>query len=410
MSDNLREARLGAGRYVEPAQSPADTTTTVHRLQTHDGASVSGVLRTVPGAIAVAFLMHPRSDFTHHVLVPEFLSRGYAVWTQGTRTAGNDLTLIHERALLDMAAGQEFLRGRGFDEVISVGHSGGGALAAFYMRQAGLPSAERLADTPGGRPVPLGDAMMPMPDKAVFMAPHPGQGALLLSMIDPSVTDEDDPASVDPELNPYEKANGFAEPLTSSAYADNFIERYRRAQLARVRRIDDEAKRRVAASAAARKRFKESGDPADRRLSLSSGVITVHRTDADLRGVDLSIDANDRPYGSVFGSRPDITNYGVIGFGRLTTPEAWLSTWSGISSRAGFLDNAPGVTVPTLFIELTGDQCLYPPQAQEMVEAITGPVSHVRVPGRHFGAALSAGEPTGATLAGIEIGRWLESV
>src|SRR5699024_195264 len=144
-------------------------TTTVHRLQTHDGASVSGVLRTVPGAIAVAFLMHPRSDFTHHVLVPEFLSRGYAVWTQGTRTAGNDLTLIHERALLDMAAGQEFLRGRGFDEVISVGHSGGGALAAFYMRQAGLPSAERLADTPGGRPVPLGDAMMPMPDKAVFM-------------------------------------------------------------------------------------------------------------------------------------------------------------------------------------------------------------------------------------------------
>ncbi|WP_068257172.1 alpha/beta hydrolase [Janibacter corallicola] len=408
MSTSTREERLGAGRYVEPAQSPADTTTTAHQLQTHDGASVSGILRTVPGATTVAFLMHPRSDFTHHILVPEFLSRGCAVWTQGTRTAGNDLTLIHEQALLDMAAGHKFLRECGFDEVISVGHSGGGALVAFYMRQAELPPAERLPDTPGGRPVPLGDAVMPMPDRAVFMAPHPGQGALLLSMIDPSVTDEDDPASVDPDLNPYDEANGFAEPPTSSTYSEEFVERYRLAQRARVQRIDDEAKRRVAASAAARKRFKESGDPADRRLSLSSGVITVHRTDADLRGVDLSIDPNDRPYGSVFGSRPDITDYGVIGFGRLTTPEAWLSTWSGISSRAGFLDNAAGVTVPTLFIELTGDQCLYPPQAQEMVEAIPGSVTHVRVPGRHFGAALSAGEPTGATLTGIEIGRWLE--
>lgn len=399
--------RLGAGRYIEPARYPDHMTTSTHRLDTYDGAQVSGVLRTVPGARSVAFLMHPRQDFTHHVLVPELLSRGYAVWTQGSRTVGNDLTLIHERALIDMAAGYVFLRARGFDETVAVGHSGGGALAAFYMRQAGLAPHDRLIDTPGGRPVPLPEVSMPMPDRAVFMAPHPGQGALLLSMIDPSVADESDPGSIDPTLDPYSPANGFVEPPHSSDYAPEFVDTYRRAQRARVQRIDDEARRRVGAAAVARRRYRDSKDPVDRRAALSTGVITVYRTDADLRGVDLSLDPNDRPYGSVFGSRPDLTNYGIVGFGRLTTPEAWLSTWSGLSSRASFVDNALGITVPTLFIELTGDQCLYPDQAREMVAAIGGPTTHVRVPGRHFGAALEPGEPTGASLAGIEIGRWL---
>lgn len=408
MTSATQRERLGAGRYVEPAQAPDNTTITIHELRTHDGASVSGVLRTVPGATSVAFLMHPRQDFTHHVLVPEFLSRGCAVWTQGSRTPGNDLTLIHEQTLLDMAAGQNFLRDHGFSNVISVGHSGGGALTAFYMRQAGLSPSERFSNSPGGRPVPLGDAPMPMPDKSVFMAPHPGQGALLLGMIDPSVTDETDPFSVDPRLNPYDPANGFVIPYDSSHYAPEFIDSYRCAQRARVQRIDDEARERVAASASARRKYKESGDPTDRRIALASGVITVHRTDADLRGVDLNLDANERPYGSVFGSRPDFTNYGVIGFGRLTTPEAWLSTWSGLSTRASFLDNAEGITTPTLFIELTGDQCLYPVQAREMLRAIPGPTTHVKVPGRHFGAALHSGEQTGATLAGVEIGRWLD--
>jgi hypothetical protein len=60
----------------------------------------------------------------------------------------------------------------------------------------------------------------------------------------------------------------------------------------------------------------------------------VFRTDADPRTVDLSLDPNERPYGSVFGQRPELIDYGLVGFGRLTTPEAWLSTWSGLASRA----------------------------------------------------------------------------
>lgn len=399
---------LGAGRYLDARAVPDATVTTPVELSTVDGAKVSGLLRTVPGATAVAFLMHPRQDFSHHVLVPEFLRRGVAVWTQGSRTQGNDLTLLHEQALLDMAAGHVFLRGAGFETVIAVGHSGGGALAAFYLEQAKLPGDDRLAATPGGKPVPLRAATMPLPDYVVFMAPHPGQGELLLRMIDPSVADESDPLSVVPELDPFSPENGFAPAPRPSTYSAEFIARYRAAQRERIERIDAVARERVQRARAAQRRFKDGGDAADRRAALATVFITVHRTDADLRCMDPSIDPNDRPYGSLFGARPDLTDYGVVGFGRLTTPEAWLSTWSALSSRAGFLRCAPAVTVPTLFIEITGDQACFPADAEAMVEAFgTDDVEHVRVRGKHFGAALAPDEPTAATSAGIEIGRWL---
>src|SRR5882757_5652678 len=106
--------RLGAGRYVAAADLPPGVEVSVHEVHTVDGATCGAVLRTVPGARAVAVLMHPRQDFTHHALVPGLLAHGYAVWTQGARTMGNDLTLLHEQALLDMAAGHLRLRELGF--------------------------------------------------------------------------------------------------------------------------------------------------------------------------------------------------------------------------------------------------------------------------------------------------------
>ena len=51
--------------------------------------------------------MHPRQDVTHHVLVPELLMRGFAVWTQGSRSVGNDLSLVHEQGKPVTEAGGE---------------------------------------------------------------------------------------------------------------------------------------------------------------------------------------------------------------------------------------------------------------------------------------------------------------
>jgi len=403
----VTDERLGAGRYIAPARIPAVTHTTAHELTTSDGATVTGLLRVVPGATTVFFLMHPRQDFSHHVLVPELLGRGYAVWTQGARSVGNDLSLLHEQALLDMAAGHVFLREQGFEQVVAVGHSGGATLNAFYLQQASLPPAERLRSAPSGKPVPLHEADMPVADGMVLMAPHPGQGALLERMIDPSVVDESDPMSVDQHLNPYNPDNGFANPPESSTYSADFIAAYRQAQRDRIARIDQVAWDRVTASRDARGRFKTTGDPRDRRAALASGVIVVHRTDAELRSVDLSLDPNDRPYGSLFGRRPDLTNYGIIGFGRLTTPDAWLSTWSANATRADLAACAPGVNLPTLIVELTGDQACFPSDATRFASLFPhADVTHVRVPGKHFGAPLHDGMTSGATLAGHEITHW----
>lgn len=399
---------LGADRYVAPAEMPGDVVTTAHVLTTHDGATVHGLLRVSPGATTVVVLMHPRQDLSHHVLVPELLSQGYAVYTQSTRGGLNDVSLLHEQALLDMAAGHVFLREHGFEHVVALGHSGGATLAAFYLEQAALAPSDRLDATPGGKPIPLREAQMPLADGLLLLAPHPGQGELLTRVIDASVTDEADPLSVDPSLDPYDPGNGFRPPPEPTSYEPDFVARYRAAQLARVERIDARARELVERSRSANDRFRATDAPADRREALAAGVIVVHRTDADLRGVDHSLDPNDRPYGSLFGRRPDLTNYGLVGFGRVSSPEAWLSTWSGPFSRANLARCAPGVPGPTLLVELTGDQACFPADAERFAAAFaSSDVTHVRVPGRHFGAPLRRGMTSGATLAASEMGRWM---
>jgi hypothetical protein len=403
-----RDPGLGAGRYIEARRIPDSTITTVHELTTTDGASVTGVLRTFPGARTVVTIMHPRQDVTHHVLVPELLSRGYAVWTQGSRSPNNDLTLVHEQAIIDFAAGQVRLRKLGFDAVVSLGHSGGATLTAFYCQQGGLADAARLTTTPSGRPVPLGETEMPLPDGVIFLAPHPGQGALLERVIDPSVLDELDPLSIDPSLDPFSPDNGFVAAPAVSSYSAEFNAKYRAAQRARIERIDEVARTRVETARSETKAFKDSGDAVHRRRALAPYLITVFRTDADLRNVDLSIDPNERPYGSLFGRRPDLTNYGLVGFGRNSTPDAWLSTWSSINTRADFVKCAPGVNVPTLLLAFTGDQASFPSDIDRMEKAIGSvDLSVDQVRGTHFGGPIADGEPTGSSLAAERLDEWL---
>jgi hypothetical protein len=398
--------RLGAGRYLAAGERPASTVTSVHELTTVDGATVRGVLSAVAGARTVVSLMHPRQDLTHHPLVPLLLRAGVAVWTQHPRSVNNDLNLVHEQALLDVAAGQVFLREQGFDSRVLLGHSGGGTLFAYYCEQAAR--TDRVETTPGGRPTRLAEAELPVPDGVVFLAPHPGQGKLLLACIDPAVADEADPMSVRPDLDLFAPANGFAEPPESSHYSPEFLDAYRAAQHDRVARIDAVARAQLAQAASARKAFKAGGRAEDRRRSLAPRIITVFRTDADPRTVDLTLDPSERPYGSLFGKRPDLIDYGLVGFGRLTTPEAWLSTWSGLSSRADFVRCGPGVTAPTLFIELTGDQAAFPADSRRMIASLGATdLTMTAVRGLHFGGAITDGEPTGNELAATEITAWL---
>ncbi|MCO5974029.1 hypothetical protein [Actinoallomurus soli] len=401
--------RLGAGRDVQRAEMPLGVTVSTHQLTTFDGAQIEGVLYSLDGAATAVTVMHPRQSVAHHPMIPLLLRSGVSVWTQGSRSPNNDLTLVHEQAVLDAAAGHVFLRDTGFDTVLTFGHSGGGTLSAFYIEQASLEPGLRLDVTPAGRPIPLAGARMPVPDGAIFLAPHPGQGQVLLHCIDPSVMDESDPMSVDPSLDMYSPGNGFAEPPEPSRYNVGFLRAYRAAQRNRIARIDARAVELAAEASEARARFARTGDPADRRTGLAPRVITTYRTDADPCYVDLSIDPNDRHYGSLFGRRPDLTNYGLVGFGRLTTPDAWLSTWSANHTNADFVRCAAGVRLPTLYLEFSGDQAALPTAGARMFESLAGEdkIRHV-VRGQHFGQPITEGEPTGYAAAAVHIDRWLD--
>jgi hypothetical protein len=396
------------GTDWNPRDVPAGSSTRNVVLRTADGAATNGSLYSNGAASTVVCIMHPREFMACHYFIPDILDAGFAAWSQSPRSVGNDLRLEHEFALYDVAAGLKFLRQAGFRNIVLLGNSGGSGLYSFYVQQSHLPAAERIAKTPGGRPTKLAALDMPKVDGMIFVAPHPGQGALLLQCIDPSVVDEADPLSVDAALDPFDPRNGFVEPPNSSHYSPEFVARYRAAQLERVCRLDDTARRLISERMAARKRTKEDGSLDDRRRAGHSAIMTIWRTDADLRNFDLTLDASDRPYGSLWGKDPFTSNYGSVGFARLCSPESWLSTWSGLSSNATLAKTAPSITQPTLLVEYTGDPACFPSVVNDIYAGISSSDKrHERVRGDHHGRALSAGEEPGRYIAGRLLQQWL---
>lgn len=394
-----------------PRDLPAGVTTRNVVLRTQDGAATSGSLYSPGAADTVVCIMHPREFMACHYLIPDIVGAGYAAWTQAPRAVGNDMRLEHEFALYDVAAGMRFLREAGFKRVVLLGNSGGSGLYALYAQQSNLAPENRIERTPGGRPTKLATLDMPPADGVIFVAPHPGQGALLQGCIDPSVTDENDALSIDEALDPFAPSNGFAASPRSSHYDAAFVTRYRAAQVARVERLDAIARNLIAERLDARARVKSAGDAADsraRRVAAHTPLMTIWRTDADLRCFDLSLDPSDRRYGSLWGADPFASNYGSVGFARCCSPEAWLSTWSGVSSNALLSKTASAITQPSLVVEYTGDQACFPTVIQDIYASLgTSAKSHRRVRGDHHGRALAEGEEAGRYVAGRIVRDWL---
>ncbi|WP_176594242.1 alpha/beta hydrolase [Sphingobium sp. EM0848] len=394
------------GAFWDPARIPEGVQLTVHPLRTEDGNVVSGYLLARGGEETVAVIAHPREHIVANYLAAEILRTGVAVFLQAPRLVGNDIRLEHEIALYDLAAATRFLHESGFKRIISVGNSGGGPLWAFYNQQALAAPDKRIAFTPAGRPTKLAEADLVPLDGLVFVSTHLGQGKLLMSGIDPSVSDENDALSVDPSLDPFSPDNGFAR--NGSSYSADFVKRYREAQVARVARIDAIAREQVAERAAARKRFKAEGGRADRIRAAHTPIFPVWRTDADLRCWDLGLDPSDRRIGSLWGSDPASSNYGSIGFGRLCTAESWLSTWSGLSSNASLEACAPAIEQPTLFIEYTGDPATFPSDNEAIFGWIgTSDKQRRAFRGDHQGRPIHEGEEDNRPAVGRAIGEWL---
>ena len=396
------------GAYWDPQRLAPDARLTAHPLATQDGQTVTGFLLARGGETTVAVLAHPREHLVPHYLAAELVAGGVAVFMQAPRLTGNDVRLEHEIALYDLAAAMTFLRRAGYAKLVAVGNSGGGPLWAFYNQQALLDGPHRIGHTPGGRPTRLEGASLPPPDAMVFVSSHLGQGRLLANGLDPSVTDEGDATSVDPAMDPFDPANGYA-PEGEARYAPDFVACYREAQARRVERIDAFALAQVAERAEARRLVKAgAATRADKARASFSPVFTTWRTDADLRCWDLSLDPSKRRPGSLWGADPLLTNYGSVGFGRVCTPESWLSTWSGTHSNASMAKCAPAIEQPTLLIEYTGDASTFPSEVDGLFATI-GATAKTRAAfdGDHHGRRLGPDGPDPKHQVGAALRDWL---
>jgi alpha-beta hydrolase superfamily lysophospholipase len=327
------------------------------RIVTPDRALVRGVLWRPPVGVpeknTAVILSHPRGDFSVHYACPLLAAAGYATFGFGTRYQNNDTDCLHEACIIDVKAAADEMRSRGYEHVVLLGNSGGGSLMAMAQKEHGC-----------------GDGF-------IAIAAHPGEGVFMGHVIDPSVADEGDPFATIPELDMYNPDNGWKPWPNPVTYDRDWLVRYRSAQLKRIARIDAIARASTGEADDARMRagsVDRMESPAQwrelRRRAVFAKYLVINRTLADPVYLDLSIEPDERPMGSLFAfPDPFEANYGRGGLARTMTARGWLSTWSALSSHAKLADTMPSVTVPTLIIHPTADTEIRVREALEIRDA-----------------------------------------
>ncbi len=309
----------------------------------------------------VAFIAsHYNVDFSEHYLASHLAERGFGFLGWNTRFRGNEAFFLLEHALIDIGAGVRWLReSAGVEYVVLLGNSGGGSLMAAYQSQAVDP---HIRPSPG-MALPAAVEKLPACDAYVSLNAHAGRPEVLTAWMDPAVTDEADPLSVDPTLDMYDAANG-------PPYDEAFLSRYRKAQAARNDRITDWVHAELA-------RLAEHG-ARDRAFLL-------FRTWADPRLLDGSLDPSDRPVGVCYAGDPMRANYSPRGIGLTNTLRTWLSMWSLRDSQCRGAPHLGRITTPALVIQSLADTGVFPSDARSIHAALaSGDKELVLLPGDHY--------------------------
>lgn len=336
----------------------------------------------LPGRRVAAIVMHPASNFMGHYIIEPLAARGICTMGLNSRFAGNDSVLQMERVILDLGAGVRFLRDRGYDTVILLGNSGGAALVSFYQAEAEQPT---LRTTAAGDPIAIAPDDLPPADGIVLSAAHPGRSRLMRAWIDPSVLDEQDPLAVDPDLDVYNPNNG-------PPFTPEFLDRFKAGQAARLDRIERWVHARLS-------KLRATGQAPDDQ------AFVIHRTHADPRLLDLSLDPNDRAPGSLWGD-PRMVNYSGNAMGRYTSLKSFLSQWSSKSLADG-PDNIARTRMPVLFLIFTADQSTFPSTNRLWLDAIGARATTTDITG---GTHYLKGQPDLVAVVADRIAAWVAEI
>ncbi|BAN00841.1 alpha/beta hydrolase [Ilumatobacter coccineus] len=332
MRSFLLRAETGLPWEVYPPAVNNNPTVRVDLYEPDDG---------IPGHKTAAVMAHPTVPVAGFYMFEPLKALGLPCLAVATRFLGNDSTLNMERCAQDLGTAIRFLTERGYEHIVLLGFSGGGSLATFYQAQAENLTATHMPD---GRPSGLLPEHLPPADKIVLFGQHLGRSQTLQNVLDASVLDEHDLDKVDLSLDVFDPAHG-------PPFSDEFLARIREGQAARMQRITEWVRQRLAELEAV------YGPGADE-------AFVVHRTNADpFMFADTSDFKGDR-------EAIKAMNLAANGLGRFTSLRSWLSQWAtGVSNADGPSDLAR-TTIPVLSIVQTGDHRAHPDYLRQWEEAM----------------------------------------
>ncbi len=204
-------------------------------------------------------VIHRTANFMETLACTELSQRGFLVLCMNPRSDNNEAAVWWNDIPLDVKSGVEFLKRQpGIDRVVLWGHSGGGPTTTFY--QAVAENGPSYCNTPE-KIIPCDDSLAGLPpaDGVILVDAHPGNSINVLRSINPAVLNDEEiinrnaAPELDPALDALNPANGY-DP-DGSHYAAEFKTRYFAAQAARMNKLIDIARAKLAAMRAGSYRY-----------------------------------------------------------------------------------------------------------------------------------------------------------
>ena len=299
---------------------------------------------------SIVVFMHPTGGGSYLPMLNALAKQGIDTLWCDSRYRGTDSALIMEKVLIDLGECIKHLKQvHKYEKVILGGWSGGGSLSLFYQSQAENPS---ITETPAGDPIDLISQNFLPADGLMLIAAHESRHRTFTEWIDGSVIDEANPENRDKDLDIYNEDNP-----NQPKYSDDFIKAYRASQIQRNRKITSWVQQKL-------DDYRKQGE------SNREYGFVVHRTMADPKWLDKTIDPNGRKPNWCFLGQPEIVNNSPIGLGRYCSLRSWLSQWSYDLAQGDGLTCARNISIPTLVIGNSDDDGITPSHTKNLYNAI----------------------------------------